>query len=260
MNRQMDQLYQNIAITGASSGLGRALALAYAHPGTALHLAGRDAARLTETATTARALGATVTTTSLDVTDKSAAETWIKSCAPLDLVIANAGISIGPGDANLETPENIRALIATNITGVFNTVLPAIDLMRARPAAASGLKGRIAIIGSIAGLMALPISPTYSATKAFLDTWVTATTRSAARENIGLTLVRPGFIRTPMTAINPYTMPGIMAADDAARLIRAGLAAGRTHITFPWWLALIARASRLAPASLFDNIKRKPPG
>jgi len=256
----MAQIFQNIAITGASSGLGRALAIAYAHPGTTLHFAGRDSTRLAETAATCTALGATVTQTTLDVTDKTGSETWIKSCAPLDLVIANAGISIGPGEQNFETPENIRALIATNITGVFNTVLPAIDLMRAQPPTETGQKGRIAIIGSIAGLMALPISPTYSATKAFLDTWVTATTRSAARENIGLTLVRPGFIRTPMTAINPYTMPGIMEADDAARLIRAGLAAGRTHITFPWWLALIARLSRLAPPAMFDKLKRKPPG
>jgi len=253
-------MYQNIAITGASSGLGRALAIAYAHPGTTLHLAARNPARLAETATTARALGATVTETILDVTDQTASQTWINSCALLDLVIANAGISIGPGDANLETPENIRALIATNITGVFNTILPAIDLMRTQPPNATGLKGRIAIVGSIAGLMALPISPTYSATKAMLDTWVTATARSAAREGVGLTLIRPGFIRTPMTGINPYTMPGIMAADDAARIIQTGLAAQKTHITFPWWLALLARLSRAAPPALFDSIKRKPPG
>jgi short-subunit dehydrogenase len=253
-------MVQNIAITGASSGLGRALALAYAHPGATLHLAGRDAARLAETATTARALGATVTETILDVTDQAASKTWITAAAPLDLVIANAGISIGPGNANLETPENIRALIATNIDGVFNTVLPAIDLMRTLPAGAGGQKGRIAIVGSIAGLMALPTSPTYSATKALLDTWVTATARSAAREGIGLTLIRPGFIRTPMTAINPYNMPGIMDAGDAANIIRAGLAAQKTHITFPWWLALLARLSRLAPPALFDNVKRKPPG
>jgi short-subunit dehydrogenase len=250
--------YENIAVTGASSGLGRALAIAYAHPGATLHLAGRDAGRLAEVATTVRALGATAHETVLDVTDADAAAAWIAAAGPLDLVIANAGISAGPGAANVEAPEKIRALIATNIDGVFNTILPAMTLIAAQPANASGEKGRIAVIGSIAGLMALPTSPTYSATKAMLDTWLTASARNAAKDGIGLTLVRPGFIRTPMTARNPYNMPGIVDADHAARLIRTGLAAGKTHITFPWWLAVAARLSRLAPAAMFDNVKKKP--
>jgi short-subunit dehydrogenase len=250
--------YQHIAITGASAGLGRALAIAYAHPGAALHLAGRNADRLAEVAATIRALGATATQTVLDVTDAPAAAAWIAGCGQLDLVIANAGISIGPGAANVETPANIRALFATNVDGVFNTVLPAMVLIAAQPAGADGLRGRIAIIGSIAGLMTLPISPGYSATKAALDTWVTASAHGARKAGIGLTLVRPGFIRTAITARNPYKMPGLMDADHAARIIRAGLAAGKTHITFPWWLAALARVSRLLPNTMFDNIKKKP--
>jgi short-subunit dehydrogenase len=252
--------YENIAITGASNGLGRALAIAYAHPGATIHLAGRDAGRLAEAAETVRALGASATAFVADVTDSAAMAGWIAGCGRLDLVIANAGISVGPGVANVETPQNIRALFATNVDGVFNTVLPAMTAIAGQPAGAGGERGRIAIIGSIAGLMALPISPTYSATKAALDRWVTASAHNAAKDGIGLTIVRPGFIRTGITQRNPYKMPGLMDADHAAKLIRDGLAAGKTHITFPWWLAAFARFSRLLPASMFDNVKRKPPG
>jgi NAD(P)-dependent dehydrogenase (short-subunit alcohol dehydrogenase family) len=250
--------YQNIAITGASSGLGRALALAYAHPGVSLHLAARNPERLAEIAATARSLGAAVTETLLDLTDASGTETWVKSCGTLDLIIANAGISAGPGAANRETPEQIRAIFATNVTGAFNTVLPAMALMAAQPPGANGLRGRAVIIGSIAGLIALPTSPAYSAAKAALDFWVTATAPNAAKDGIGLTLVRPGFIRTPMTAGNPYKMPGIMDAGEAAKIIRAGLARGKTHITFPWWFGVFARFGQFLPKSIFANVPRKP--
>jgi short-subunit dehydrogenase len=252
--------YDNIAITGASAGLGRALAIAYAHPGATLHLTGRDAGRLAEVAATASALGATTTICAADVTDRAAMAGWIAGCGPLNLVIANAGISIGPGQANVERPEMIRALFATNIDGVFNTVLPAMTAMAGQPPNAAGERGRIAIIGSIAGLMALPVSPSYSATKAALDTWVTASAHHAAKDGIGLTLIRPGFIRTGITARNPYAMPGLMDADHAARIIRAGLAAGKTHITFPWWLAALARFSRLLPSAMFGKVQKKQVG
>jgi NAD(P)-dependent dehydrogenase (short-subunit alcohol dehydrogenase family) len=250
--------YQNIAITGASSGLGRALALAYAHPGVTLHLAARNAGRLAEIAATAKSLGAAVTETLVDVTDAAATESWVQSCGKLDLIIANAGISAGPGAANMESLEQIRGIFATNVTGAFNTVLPAMALMAGQPPGPNGLKGRAVIIGSIAGLIALPTSPAYSATKAALDFWVTASAPNAAKDGIGLTLVRPGFIRTPMTAANPYKMPGLMDADEAAKIIRAGLAAGKTHITFPWWFGAFARFGQLLPKSIFAKVPRKP--
>jgi len=250
--------YRHIAITGASSGLGRALAIAYADPGVTLHLTGRDPARLAEAAATCRRLGAHVEETLADVTDRAAMENWITGAGRLDLVIANAGISAGPGDANAETPANIRAILATNIDGALNTALPAIAAMAQQPPGAGGERGRIAFIGSIAGLIALPTTPSYSAAKAMLDFWVSATAPNLARDGIALTLVRPGFIRTPMTAGNPYRMPGIIDADQAAAKIRAGLAAGKTHITFPYWFGILARIGNLLPKSIFNNAKNKP--
>jgi NAD(P)-dependent dehydrogenase (short-subunit alcohol dehydrogenase family) len=240
--------HKNIAITGASSGLGRALALGFAGPGITLHLAGRNAERLAEVAGAVRAKGAEATLTVVDVTDAPATAAWILGSPALDLVIANAGISAGPGRANVETASQIRSVFATNVDGVFNTVLPAME--RRIP--------RIVLIGSIAGLIALPTSPAYSAAKAALDFWVSAAAPRAARDGIGLTLVRPGFIRTPMTAKNPYPMPGLMDADQAAKIIIAGIARGQTYITFPRWFAAFAQFGNLLPKSIFARVPGKP--
>jgi short-subunit dehydrogenase len=241
-------LYQHIAITGASSGLGRALALELAGPGVTLHLSGRDPARLAAVAGEVRAKGAQTHECIADVTDAPAMASWMLGIERLDLVIANAGVSAGPGKANRETAGQIRQVFGTNVDGVFNTVLPAMERR----------VSRIVIIGSIAGLIALPTSPAYSAAKAALNFWVQAAAPGAARDGIALTLVRPGFIRTPMTAKNPYPMPGLMDAGQAARLIVAGIAAGKTFITFPWWFAALARFGNLLPKSIFARVPGKP--
>ena len=240
--------YRTIAITGASSGLGQALALGYAAPGITLHLAGRDATRLAQTAAAAQAKGARVIQAVADVTNREEMADWVAGLEQLELMIANAGVSAGPGKANREQDEQIRRVFATNLDGVFNTVLPA--MARKTP--------RIVIIGSIAGMIALPTSPAYSAAKAALDFWVRAASPGAAREGIALTLVRPGFIRTPMTAKNPYPMPGMLGADEAARRIIQGIAAGRGVITFPRWFAALAWVANFAPKSVFTRVPGKP--
>src|SRR5262249_45620023 len=150
---------KSILITGASSGIGRALALAYAEPGASLSLTGRNRERLEDIASTARAQGADVATGLLDVRDQTAMAQWIKQQAtrrPLELVIANAGITTGLSYAQLaEDPAAVRAILGINLTGVFNTVEPLIAPMCARG------KGQIALVGSIAGIRGLPYSPGY---------------------------------------------------------------------------------------------------
>jgi NAD(P)-dependent dehydrogenase (short-subunit alcohol dehydrogenase family) len=240
--------YRNIALTGASSGLGSALALELAAPGITLHLSGRDAARLGAIAAQVRARGATTTETLADVTDRAAMDAWVRSIPELDLVVANAGISAGPGQGPFESSEQIRAVFATNVEGVFNTVLPALE-RRCR---------HIVIIGSIAGLIALPSSPAYSAAKAALDFWVRGVAPRAAKEGIILTIVRPGFIRTPLTARNPYPMPGLMDAARAAKIIATGIARGQRSITFPLWLASLGWFGNLMPKKLFSAVPGKP--
>ena len=111
-------------ITGASSGIGQALALALAGPGVTLHLSGRDQPRLHAVAEACQARGAGVDARLLDVRDAPAMAAWIEAAGPLDLVVANAGISAGTGDQMPEDPDQIRAIFATNVDGVLNAVLP----------------------------------------------------------------------------------------------------------------------------------------
>jgi short-subunit dehydrogenase len=250
-------------ITGASSGIGRALALALATPAATLHLSGRNATRLEATAQTCRTRGADVRTAILDVRDAAAMATWIEAAGPLDLVVANAGISAGAGGNLLEPPAQIRAILATNIDGMLNTVLPAIAVMARQPRGADGIAGRIAVIASIAGLVAVPGSAAYCAAKAAADAWTVATAPAARAQGITLTSVCPGYIRTAMTADNAFPMPGLMDADRAARIILRAIGAGRVRITFPWWMAAAAHFAALLPPRLLATLtagrQGKPP-
>lgn len=237
----------SILITGASSGIGEALARALATEGSTLHLSGRDPVRLDMVAAACRASGAQVEPVLLDVRDAAAMEAWVKGTGKLDVVIANAGISAGTGVAGVERPGQTRAIFATNLDGAFNTLLPAIELMSAQPPGVDGVRGRIAVIASVAALIATFAAPAYGASKAAVDRWVVASAPGLRRDGIVLTSVCPGYIRTPMTARNRFPMPGLMDAERAARIILRGIAAGRVRVTFPWWMGLAARIGDLLP-------------
>jgi NAD(P)-dependent dehydrogenase (short-subunit alcohol dehydrogenase family) len=237
-------------ITGASSGIGRALALELATQGATLHLAGRDAARLEATAQACRARGADVRTAVLDVRNAAAMATWIEAAGALDLVVANAGVSAGSGGNLPEPPAQIRAIMSINVDGMFNTVLPAMAVMAAQPRGPDSIAGRIAVIASIAALAAVPGSAAYCAAKAAVDAWTVATAPGARAQGIVLTSICPGYIRTAMTAGNQFPMPGLMDADRAARIILRAVAAGRVRVAFPWWMAAAARVGDLLPPRL----------
>jgi short-subunit dehydrogenase len=253
-------LYRSILITGASSGIGRALAVACAAPEVALHLSGRDAARLEDAATACRARGAEVRTAVLDVRDAPAMAAWIAAVGRLDLVIANAGTSAGTLDGSPESAAQVRAIFAINLDGMLNTVLPALAIMTAQPPDTGGLRGRIAVVASVAAFVASPSSPAYCASKAAADSWTVAAAASAQRRGVQMTSVCPGFIRTAMTAGNPFPMPGLMDADRAAHIILRGIAAGRRRIAFPWWMAAFARLGGLLPPRLVAATMARVPG
>lgn len=255
-----DARFRSVAITGASSGLGHALALACAGPGTRLRCSGRDAARLAELGAALRAKGAQVHETVLDVRDADAMAAWIADAGRLDLVIANAGVSAGTGRGEPETPAQTRLLVETNLLGVLNTVHPALAAMRAQAPGPDGVRGRIAVIASIAAFVAAPGAPAYCATKAAADAWTVATAAVAARDGMRMTSVCPGYIRTPMTAGNRFPMPGLMDAERAAAIILRGIARGRQRVVFPWWMGLAARVVGLLPPRLSTALLGAPEG
>jgi short-subunit dehydrogenase len=234
-------------ITGASSGIGRALALALARPGAVLHLCARDAARLEAVCAEARARGADARPRVLDVADRDAVAAWIADAGRLDLAVANAGVSKTKGSKQIETADQIATIFATNLWGVVNTVLPALALMREQTPGTDGVRGRVAVVASIAAFVASPAAPAYCASKAAADTWTCATAPLAARYGIAMTSVCPGFVRTAVTAKNRFPMPGIMDADRAARIILRGVAAGQRRVMFPRWMGVLTRGAGLLP-------------
>lgn len=251
-------VFQRVLITGASSGIGRALALALAAPGVTLHLGGRDHARLAATAAECRARGAQAVPRLVSITEADAMRDWIESARSLDLVIANAGISGGTSDA-MESEAQTRAIFATNVDGMLNTVLPAMAVMASQPVDARGLRGQIAVVASIAAFIPGPGAPAYCASKAAADSWVVGAAPSARSQGIVLTSLCPGFITSPMTATNDFPMPGIMSAERAAGLMLRGIRARRTRVVFPWWMGAAARFADLLPISWREAAAQRMP-
>jgi len=218
-----------IFITGASSGLGAALSAEYADKEITLHLCGRNEERLNKTAEICQAKGATVYTYLFDTQDAEATQKALCTAderTPLDLVIANAGVSGGVlGDK--ETAETTRRIMQTNIFGMMNTVLPALDLMQKRK------QGQIAIMASLAGYRGMASCPAYSASKACAKAFGEALYGQQKPNNIHITTICPGFIETPLTDKNKFYMPFLMQAPHAARLIRRRLMRAPALIAFP---------------------------
>ncbi len=244
-----------ILITGASSGLGEALALAYARPGAVLHLSGRDAVRLEAVAEACRGRGARVESRVVDAADRAAMDSWVTAAAadtPLDLVIANAGISSGTFGGG-ESADQARAIFAVNLDGVLNTVLPAMPAMRARG------KGHIALMSSLASFRGLAGAPAYSASKGAVRLWGEGLRGALAADGVAVSVICPGFVTTRMTAGNRFPMPWLMESGRAARIIVAGLKARRGRIAFPWPMRALAWLLAAMPDGLADWIGRRLP-
>ncbi len=254
-----DMKQDRVLITGASSGIGRALACALARPGTTLILLGRHEARLHAPAPACRDRGAAVACVRLDVTERDTMRAAIEAHAPLDLVFANAGVAYGIRGDGTESEPQVRATFATNVDGVMNTVLPALDVMAGQPPAAGGVRGRIAVIASVAAFLPYPHTPSYCASKAAIDVWTVATAANAARRGVRLTSVCPGFVRTPMTAANDFPMPGLLAVEDAVAVILDGVRRGRRRVVFPRRIGGGARFVSLLPPGLREQLLRRQP-
>ncbi|MBM3647606.1 MAG: SDR family NAD(P)-dependent oxidoreductase [Alphaproteobacteria bacterium] len=222
--------FTNIVITGASSGIGAALAHEFAAPGAVLALTGRDAGRLEAVAADCRAKGATVVAGRVDVVDRAAFATFLTAfddAHPVDLVIANAGISIDKDNSSLDDFSVIRKTFDVNVGGVLNTVEPLLPRLTARK------RGQIGIVSSLAGFIGLPYSASYNASKAAIRVWGESIRYVLKKDGIGVSVICPGFVESPMTASAPFPTPFLMPAARSAKIIRRGLARNQARIAFP---------------------------
>ena len=244
-----------ILITGASSGIGEALALGYARPGRSLLLTGRDAERLAAVAMAVRAKGAEVATAMLDVVQRDDLADWLRAqddAAPIDLVIANAGISAGTGIGG-ESEAQARAIFAINLDGLLNTIHPLLPRMVERR------RGQVALMSSLASFRGMPGAPAYCASKAAVRVYGEALRGELASKGVSVNVICPGFVRSRMTAVNRFPMPFLMDADRAASLIRRGLERNQGRIAFPWPTYLVSWMLGWLPPGLLDPVLARVP-
>jgi short-subunit dehydrogenase len=247
---------KNILITGASSGIGKALAIKYSQENVNLFLSGRDADKLEETKSFCQALKANIFCKIIDVQDETAMQGWIEEIEKdyqLDLVIACAGISAGTAGGP-ESVSQIKQIFAVNLDGVLNTINPAIAKMKERK------KGQIVLISSLAGFRGLPSSPAYSASKAAIRVYGEALRGNLANMGIWVNTVCPGYIKTPMTAVNDFPMPFLMSAEKCAEKIVKGLKKNQSRISFPFPLFFTVWLCTLLSNKITDPIFSKLPG
>lgn len=234
----------SIVITGATRGLGRALALRYAREGIRLGLLGRDKQTLDEVVDACRARGAIVEAALIDVRQPAALSDWMEAfdkTAPIDLLIVNAGVFSGHGRHEPESGQEIRDIISVNLEGAIATVGAVLPMLRARK------RGHLALIGSLAALYPLADAPAYSASKAGLMSYGEALREWLAEENIAISLVYPGHIETAQVADHVGALPLLMSPEQAAEIIVRGLDRQRPVIAFPRRLVWLIRLSRMIP-------------
>lgn len=236
---------RTIVITGASSGIGKGLALQYAREGNALALSGRNHERLAAVAGECARLGASAMAEVIDVCDRSAMEQWLTGLdrlTPIDLVVANAGLMAGtPPSGGIESADDAYETFATNTLGVLNTVQPLLPAMMQRR------RGQIAIMSSLSAFVPLPDSPSYSASKSAVLTYGLSLRTLLAPYGIGVSVICPGYVATPMTVRESGDKPFEMPVERAVGFIDAGLRRNKAVIAFPFAFALATRMHGLLP-------------
>lgn len=241
---------KTVVITGASSGIGEALAVRYAGAGCVLGLVGRDRERLARVAERCRAAGSDVREALIDVRDRAALADWLRDfdrTSPIDLVFANAGVSTGtpPGRPH-EDADAAFLLMQINVLGMVNTVQPLLPLMLSRG------RGQIAVMSSVAALVPLADSPAYSASKSAILSYGLALRDRVHAAGVRVNVLCPGFVTSPMSARIKGWRPLEMSADAAAERIARGLARDREVIAFPWPLVFVSRIAAWLP----DGVRR----
>ena len=245
---------QKVFITGASSGIGEALAYIYASEGAVLALSARRTDRLGQVADRCRELGGQPHIYTLDVTDQSAcqltAKQFIETAEGIDTVIANAGVG-GKDKLTSGDPEHINRILRINILGVTNTVIPFLPTMKEQKS------GQVVIISSIAGTRGLIGHGGYSGSKAALRIMTDSWEYTLCRHNITTTTIYPGWIKTEMTAKIKNKMWFLMDADTAAKKIIRIINKGKRSYILPWQWNIIVPIMRIIPRWIIRMLTTK---
>ncbi len=250
-----------VFITGASSGIGAALAREFAVRGAQLGLlARRETALQTLVASLPNASRHLIYP--VDVNDhaalRAAAQNFMRRADGIDIVIANAGISYG---TLTERPEDLavfESILQTNLMATVATFAPFIDTMKTQ--AAAGDRGlRLVGIGSVAGIRGLPGAEAYSASKAAVMSYCESLRVELNPHRIRVVTIAPGYIDTPMTKVNRYPMPFLMPAPRFARLAADVIRSGRSYAVIPWQMRGVSWLLRLLPNWLYDRVMAKAP-
>jgi NAD(P)-dependent dehydrogenase (short-subunit alcohol dehydrogenase family) len=244
-----------VFITGASSGIGEALAAFYAARGATLGLAARRADLLD--GLNAR-LGGRHACYPLDVTDaaalQSAAADFVARFGAPDIVIANAGVSTGTLTEYAEDLPAFRRVMDTNVYGMAATFAPFIPALRA-----AGGERRLVGIASVAGIRGLPGAEAYSASKAAAIAYLESLRLEMRPYGIRVVTIAPGYIETPMTAVNRYRMPFLLPADVAAARFASAIERGLSYTVIPWQMGVVAKVLRALPNRVYDRLFRRAP-
>lgn len=238
-------------ITGASSGIGKGVALEIAARGAQLGLLARRAELLNEIVDEARAKGVKAIAVAADVRDakavREAADRVRGELGPIDMLIANAGI--GTTDHALRlTPEHAANVIGINVLGAINSVAAVLPEMVERK------RGRLVAISSLAAYRGLAKSAAYCASKAALSSYFESLRIDLRDSGVGVTIIHPGFIKTPLTSGREAKMPYLMELDDGVRKIVSAIEREKKSYAFPWQLATIVRAGMIMPVAMYDWI------
>lgn len=244
-----------VFLTGASSGLGEALARHYAAGGAALGLFARRGDALQTLA--ASLPGSMIHAYAGDVRDaavlRAAAADFMQRHGTPDVVVANAGVSRGTLTEHAEDMAAFRAVFDTNVLGMVHTFQPFVAPMRERGS------GVLCGIASVAGFRGLPGAGAYSASKAAAITYLESLRVELAPSRVAVVTVCPGYVATPMTARNPYRMPFLMRPEAAASRIARAIERRRRFYVLPWPMAWVGRGLRLLPRALYDRAFARAP-
>ena len=248
----MDWKGKTVLFTGASSGIGEGLAVALARRGAIIGLIARRREMLEDLAVRCEAAGGTARVFTSDVTDAEtialAASKFREEFGRVDVLIANAGIGGNDERTRNYDPESVKKVIDINLLGAVNAVHAVLPDMIERGS------GHLVAISSLAGFRGLPKSAAYSASKAGMTAFFESVRLDVADKGVSVTIVQPGFIRTPLTSGRANKMPFLMELDDAIPHFINAIEKRKRFAAFPWQLATFVRAGKFMPAWLYDRI------